>query len=97
VTSPDEVRASHASFTPGAFAAALGAFVLIGTIDAAVPGDRRPTTWALTGSMIGGALGSGAVALLVSVAGIRVVPVVLVAFAASSCLFLLSVPRRSER
>jgi len=64
---------------------------------AAVAGDRRASTWALTGSMMGGVLGPGALAFIVTVAGIGAVPAVLAAFAAASYLFLLALRGRPDR
>jgi fucose permease len=62
-------------------------------VGAAFPGHRHATSWALTGSMVGGITGPAVVAAVVSVAGLPAVPAVLSALAASTGLVFLAIWR----
>ena len=62
-------------------------------VGAAFPGHRHATSWALTGSLVGGITGPAVVAAVVSIAGLPAIPAVLSALAASTGLVFLAIQR----
>jgi MFS transporter, FHS family, glucose/mannose:H+ symporter len=64
---------------------------------AAFPGYRSATSWALTSAFAGGIAGPAAAAGVVSIAGVRAVPVVLTFFAGGTSLAFLAIWRTGRR
>lgn len=58
-----------------------------------MPGDRRPASWALIGSMIGGVLGPAIIAAVVSADGTLAVPAALSAFGLLTFMAMLPISR----
>ena len=85
--------AAPAAYVAAGLAAAPVFPVGLAWVGAAFPGQRHATSWALTGSLVGGVTGPAVVAAVVSVAGLTAVPAVLSALAAGTLLVFLAIWR----
>jgi MFS transporter, FHS family, glucose/mannose:H+ symporter len=85
--------AAPAAYIAAGLAAAPIFPVGLAWVGAAFPGQPHATSWALTGSLVGGVTGPAVVAAVVSVAGLPAVPAVLSALAAGSLLVFLAIWR----
>ena len=60
------------------------------------PGDARATSWLFPAAMLGGALGPGAIGLLIIPLGVAIVPVMLVTLAAGTLIAFLAAARSAR-
>ena len=86
-------RIAPAAYVLAGFAAAPVFPIGLAWAATIMPGDRRPASWALIGSMIGGVLGPAIIAAVVSADGTLAVPAALSAFGLLTFMAMLPTVR----